>query len=103
VTDISKIQIIGQPVDTHDAWRERKQIIFEKNAIYTDLSQLIEKANSNALSLAIFKPAQILDFVIEEVAREWKQENLDNLSVQASQFSLFQTEKEVKKEFMISR
>ena len=101
VTDISKIQTIGQPIGTQQAWQERKQIIFEKNIPYTDLSQVIEKANNNTLSLAIFKPTQILDFVIEEAAREWKQEDLDNLTQQASQFYLFQTEEEVKNEFMI--
>lgn len=101
ITDISKIQLIDEPVGTKQAWTERKRIIFEKNDVYTDLGKLIKKANDNELSIAIFKPSEILKFVVEEAEREWSQDSLDILKAKASQLSLFQTEEEVKKEFLI--
>jgi hypothetical protein len=46
-----------------------------QSKIYDDLSVLIEKANQdNEVSLATFKPTRILDFIVEEVDREWNPE-----------------------------
>ena len=101
VADIEKIKLIGEPIGTKQNWMERKDIIFAKNKIYTNLKTLIQQANDNQLSLAIFKPKKIVDFVIKPVARQWNQENLAHLKTQSRQLSLFQTEEEVKKEFMI--
>lgn len=101
ITNIEQVKLVGEPVGTERAWAERKNIIFEKNEIYTDLSILIEKANKNELSIAIFKVTKLLDLVIEEIDREWKAEHLALLKVKASQLSLFQTEEEIKKEFSI--
>ena len=101
VTDISKMQLIGEPVGTKQGWTERKQIIFEKNDVHSDLSALITKANNNELSIAIFKPAELLEFVVEKTEREWDQASLATLKAKANQLSLFQTEDEVKKEFLI--
>jgi hypothetical protein len=52
-------------------WEKRK--LFCLKNVYTDLAKLIEdsKAPKNT-SLATFKPKEILDFVIEETDREWK-------------------------------
>ncbi len=101
ITDISKVQLIGDPVGTKQGWAERKQIIFGKNDIHSDLATLITKANNNELSIAIFKPAELLEFVVEKTEREWDQDSLENLKAKANQFSLFQTEDEVRKEFLI--
>ena len=101
VQDISKVKLIGDVVGTQNSWQERKRIIFAKNPVYKNLTELIEKANNNELSLAIFKPNKIIDFIIEEVDREWSKEKLDYLENKAKQLSLFQTEEEVKKEFSI--
>lgn len=98
-TDIDRVNP-GEYIGTERAWAERKKIIFEKNDIYSDLSILIEKANKNELSIAIFKATKLLDLVIEETDREWNPENLAFLEAKARQFSLFQTEEEVKKEFL---
>jgi len=102
-TDYSKIQLIGDPIGSRDGWAERKQIIFGKNPVYSDLSSLIEKAKSNELSIAIFKPSELLDFVIEETDREWNSQSLKILASKASQLSFFQSEDEVKREFSIVR
>ena len=101
VTDIDQVKLIGDPVGTKQGWLERKNIIFGNNTVYTDLADLIEKANNNELSIAIFKPAEILDLVIEETDREWNSESLELLKAKASQLSLFQTQEELEKEFLI--
>lgn len=101
ITDISKVQLIGEPVGTKQGWAERKQIIFGKNEIHSDLATLIAKANNNELSIAIFKPTELLEFVVEKTEREWDQDSLENLKAKANQFSLFQSEDEVRKEFLI--
>ena len=101
VTDIDQVKLIGEPVGTKQGWLERKNIIFGNNTVYTDLADLIEKANNNELSIAIFKPAEILDLVIEETDREWSSESLELLKAKASQLSLFQTQEELEKEFLI--
>lgn len=101
ITDISKLRLVDKPVGTEQAWAERKQIIFAKNEIYTDLAALIKKANSNELSIAIFKPAELVEFVVEKTEREWDQDSLKILKAKANQLSLFQSEDEVKREFLI--
>ena len=101
VTDISKVQLVGEPVGTKQGWAERKQIIFGKNEIHSDLTALIARANNNELSIAIFKPTELLEFVVEKTEREWDQNSLKSLKAKANQLSLFQTEDDVKKEFLI--
>lgn len=101
ITDISKVQLIGEPVGTKQGWAERKQIIFGKNEIHSDLANLIVKANNNELSIAIFKPTELLEFVVEKTEREWDQDSLEILKAKANQLSLFQSEEEVRKEFLI--
>ena len=100
-TDISKIQLIGAPIGSGDGWAERKQIIFGNNPVHSDLSTLIVKANSNELSIAIFKATELLSFVVERTEREWNPESLKILEAKASQLSFFQSEDEVRKEFSI--
>jgi hypothetical protein len=92
---------LKQSVGTAKAWQERKSILFEKNTFYTNLTELIAKANSNELSLAIFKPQKLIDFIIEKVEREWDKECLAHLKERSKQFTLFdlQKEEEVQKEF----
>lgn len=99
VGDINQIKLLGTPVGTANAWQERKRIILKKSPVYNNLSKLIEKANDNKLSLAIFKPEKIIDFVVENTEREWSEDKLSLLKQKAKQLSLFQTEEEVKREF----
>ncbi|NJL12455.1 MAG: hypothetical protein HC913_05320 [Microscillaceae bacterium] len=62
---------IGSNIDTKNFWEERKAICLKN--VYTNLTQLIEEAKNKDIctSLATFKPTKVLDFVYEEVDREW--------------------------------
>lgn len=81
--------VVGH-VETHNNWKERKDIVLKK--VYTNLTQLISEAKDKtiATSLATFKPAEILDFTIEQVEREWDKEKLAALKAKAQQLHLFQ-------------
>ncbi len=103
IDDIDQVKALDIIEAKKGGWAERKRIILEKNELFTDLTALIERAKYNELSLAIFKPAKITDFIVEEVAREWSQDKLDTLHKKAQQLSLFQTEEEVKQEFSVVR
>jgi hypothetical protein len=82
-------------------WDIRWQIIFKNKKIYTSLSNVIDEAKSNNLSLAVLKPKQIIDFVIEETEREWNKNKLEILSAESRQLSLFQTAEEIADEFRV--
>lgn len=98
VTHIEQLHLVDKPVSS---WEEKRCIILEKNRVYTNLQETIDKANRNELSLAVFKPERIVDFKAEKVEREWKPDMLRLLKQKARQFSLFQSEEEVSKQFKI--
>lgn len=100
VTDIDKIKLLNT-VDTSHNWSERKKIIFNNQPIFTKLKELISKANNNELSLAIFKPQKIVNFIWENTDREWSKEKRDLLKAKSKQMSFFQTAEEIEKEFSV--
>lgn len=80
----TEIKIIDH-LDTKNNWQQRKDVIF-KDKFYTDIELLISEAKNKKVmtSLAIFKPAEILDFTIEEVEREWDKRKLEKLKQERS-------------------
>ena len=95
IKNLNSLNIIEQ-LDTKQNWYKRKRIV-NKNIIYDNLTDLIAKANEeNTLSLATFKPVKIINFIIEEVEREWDSNKLTILKEKSKQLSLFQTEEEIK-------
>jgi hypothetical protein len=83
--DITLCEKIG----TEQAWAERKRIILKQNKIYTNLAEIIAGANDNKHSLVIFKPKEILGFVVEKTERSWGQDKLDALKAYLNQGNLF--------------
>lgn len=82
-------------------WDYRRQVILGKSTIYTDLSKLIAEAKERSVSLAIFKPAKVTNFKIEEIDREWDPNRLSILQSLSMQQSLFQTAEELEEEFKV--
>jgi len=78
--------VVHGKIDTADNWRERKERCLVN--VYQNLGQLIEdsKAPKN-MSLASFKPTEILDFEIEPDEREWKKEWKEQLNQLSISFS----------------
>ena len=58
----------GDYVDTKDNWSLRKSLVLKK--VYDDIDALIEANKNGRLSLAVFKPTEIVNFTIESCERE---------------------------------
>lgn len=87
-TDPKQLVAVGH-IDTKDNWRARRRLLLQTAKVYEVLQPLIDGAKANSLSLAVFKPARILDFIWEEEDREWdprKVAELRNRSLQAVLF-----------------
>lgn len=83
------------PIDhmgTEDDWRERRELLLGRAKVFDRLESLMIGAKENALSLAVFKPAKIRDFIWEEDEREWKAEKLAQMRDKARQVELFTEE-----------
>ena len=89
--DPKGISVVGH-IDTTDKWRERRRLLLEKCRVYDRLEPLLHGAKSNALSLAVFKPTQVLDIVVEECEREWEDAKVAAMRSQAAQGELFKEE-----------
>jgi hypothetical protein len=78
---------VSEPLGTDNAWAARKHFVFQE--VFTSMQDLIGLAKSDAgKSLATLKPAEIIDFVIEEEEeKEWRDSWL-NLRKQTSMFDL---------------
>jgi hypothetical protein len=70
--------VVIDTVGTANAWAARKHYVLQE--VFLSMHELIELAKSETKkSLATLKPAEIIDFVIEEEKeKEWK-ENWQNL------------------------
>lgn len=71
-------------------WAERRNLILSKNKIYTNKQEIIKKAHANELSLVIFKPTRILDFIIKDAEQtDWSPEKLKSIQEKLKQGNLF--------------
>lgn len=89
VADVKQMLPVGH-IDTTDNWRERRKLLLKTAKVYTQLPTLIDGAKANTFSLAIFKPARIIDFFWEEEDREWDQSKVDEIRNRAKQGVLFE-------------
>lgn len=70
--NFSDVTILGK-IDTKNNWHERKQYCLSN--VYTNKAKLLADSKSpNNISLATFRPSEIISFEIEEDEREWKNE-----------------------------
>ena len=76
ITNSEEIEILNH-IDTSNNWQKRKDVVL-KNKIYTNMEEIIKKANKNrAISLATFKPAEIVGFFAERHGDEkWTDEEI---------------------------
>ena len=73
-------------IGTANDWMGRKSYVLKE--VFSSMTELIQLAKSpQQKSLATLKPTRIVDFVVEDDEREWKQEWLDQLK----QMKMFET------------
>ena len=75
---------------TSDRWRERRRLLLQTATVYDRLDELIAGAKNNTVSLAVFKPTKVNDFVWENDEREWSQKRLDQMRAVHGQLALFE-------------
>ena len=74
---------------TGDNWRQRRRLLLGTVQVYSRLQDLIDGAKANSLSLAVFKPKRITDFVWEEETRDWDAVKVAVIRDQTRQSELF--------------
>lgn len=76
VSHDTPINVKGNIPPDGDCWKERRKVVLNK--VYTNINQLITEAKDKNIctSLAVFKPTKIIDFVWEEIEREWSKDKL---------------------------
>jgi hypothetical protein len=89
--DFNELIPVGH-VDTTGDWRERRRLLLGKAKVYTRLGELIEGAKANRLSLAVFKPARILNFSWEAEERDWDPAKVREMRERSGQRELFEEE-----------
>lgn len=89
VLNTDNIKLLEE-VSTARDWEERRKIVLEKAKIYTNRDELISLAHENKVSLAVFKPKEILDFVVEDADPEWPQDKINDILDSFKQGSLFE-------------
>lgn len=78
-----------EKIGTSNYWEARRKIVLGKSKIYTNRNELIELAKANKISLAVFKPTEIINFVIEEAPPEWPPDKIDAVLRSFKQRNLF--------------
>lgn len=83
------------PTERDPGWSKRRAVTLDKVPVYTDLTQLIADSYraEKPISLAMFKPAEILDFYWEDDDKEWNQAKVFEIE---NQLSLFDSPSEEK-------
>lgn len=77
---------VGAVLGTQNAWARRKDLVLKE--VFTSMKELIARAKSEEhKSLAALKPAEIVDFAIEETDRDWKEKFI----AQNRQGNIFET------------
>ncbi len=86
----SDIRII-EHIDTSSNWYLRNQAVLEKCDVYTNFDEIIKKnKEGRRLSLATFKPTEILDVTIEEEEnRDWDEKKIRELEAKSKQQDMF--------------
>jgi hypothetical protein len=75
-------------VGTEEGWIARKSIVLRN--VYDDMDRLIAvNKGDDGISLAVFKPARIINFTVEETDRSWDPAKLKAIEVRAAQLNLF--------------
>lgn len=89
--DVAQLRPVGH-LDTSGNWRERRELLLRTATVYKCLQTVIDAAKSNRMSLAVFKPTRIRDFVWSEEEREWDHAKLDEIRRRYDQMDMFADE-----------
>ncbi len=86
--DMAKMVPVGH-IGTDDNWRERRELLLKTAKVYDRLEPLMTGAKENQLSLAVFKPTKIRDFIWEDDEREWNASKVAQMREESKQVQMF--------------
>lgn len=75
---------------TADKWRERRRLSLQNATVYDSLDELIAGAKNNTVSLAVFKPSKVIDFIWEDDDPVWSRQRLEEMRALHGQLALFE-------------
>lgn len=87
--DPKSMPVVGH-IGTDDKWRERRRLVLETCTVHDRLEPLLKGAKDNELSLAVFKPTRVLDFIVEPCERDWDAAKVAAMRNNAAQGELFE-------------
>lgn len=86
--DLKPVEHMG----TEGNWRDRRKLLLRMAEVHTRLQPLIDAAKANTGSLAVFKPAKVIDFLVEEEERNWDEAKVAEMRAKTRQTELFAEE-----------
>jgi hypothetical protein len=90
--DPHSIVKVGE-MGTHDNWRERRNIVLDRARVYDRLDYLVDAAHANEVSLAVFKPKRVLDFLWQtDEDKDWDPTKVEEMRSRGDQGELFANE-----------
>jgi hypothetical protein len=89
VLSTSDIKLLDE-VGTERQWAERRKVVLGNKKTYTNLKEIIGLAHDNRISLVVFRPAEILEFVAEAAEPEWPREKINGILNRMKQLHLFE-------------
>lgn len=98
VIDYKNIKLL-EKIDSNDWGRKSKVVLKKQECI--DLNELITRSKEQNISLAVFKPTKILDFIWEKDDREYSKDKLDAIEAEKNQLNLFANDDENMKDFTV--
>jgi len=100
--DIDSLELHAElPTGRSREWAGRKDLILKKGMVYDDLAALIKMANENLVSLATFKPTEILEVTHKKVSRQWDPKQIAAVEGFHRQGDLFATDDQFDEQFRL--
>lgn len=88
VLNTDEIKVVSK-LGTERDWEARRRLVLDCGKVYTNLTELIQGAHNNTISLATFKPSRILDFQSEKTEAQWPADKLEVVLASMNQGNLF--------------
>lgn len=88
IINTEAIQLLNE-VSTDKKWAERKRLILNRSTIYSNLTEIIRHAHTDILSLVIFKPTSIENFLVEPALQDWPEDKMKKILDSLKQANLF--------------
>lgn len=89
VLNTGDIKLLNE-IGTERQWEDRRKLVLGNKKIYTNLKEIIGLAHENKISLVVFRPAEIMEFIAETADPEWSQDKINGILNGLKQGNLFE-------------